>query len=639
MKKHIYKTMAAMLLLSLISAPFSPASKVYSAENILPLNKDIGFKFDGTDWTYLGALGQKMTGWVTGTDGNKYYLDPVTGKLHTGWLKADGNWYFLNTVSDGTKGKLMTGWQWIDGYCYYFDKTGKMSFSTNTPDGYYVNVNGQWAEHDGTVHFISGKGFDTVHVLGAARTIPVTSRIVTGSSGGSGGSGRSGSSGSNGSENRDSGNAEKKEPKNNTEKEPENSTKDNKDKENKPETKPGTKPESKPESKDKPDSKPEDTNETKPEIKPGDGSKKDPETKTDKKRVVKVSGFKAIKPLKIPYQGDRNSTIAFIKKKLKNSGVTFYLSNGKRTTAVVTDWKIDGTAEIGNTIIAKPEALKIPDSYKDIKAQFEKLDIEEKISIVKGKAQEEETTAPAETAESQTETPTEAPTEEETTKAPGEEETTAAPENQHPDNWAITGYIEPDKLELEYIDNDINSYKQYFPKTVTFLTNDGTKITIDAKWNGYDRPPAAGREIKINCQNGYEDLPSDIRYILMDSFETVGTPELVIKFKAEESNKKEPDISLDRAPFEKATYDKYRYRLQESMTIEFLNYTGDGTDVVIKGRGFEKKLSELSYDPETKKVTVIVKDLVPNGYYGNSFYLNVTIGKKTIWKQIYVDTD
>ena len=71
---------------------------------------------------------------VKDTDGNWYYLNPVSdgtrGAMKTGWFKdVDGNWYYLNLVSDGTQGAMKTGWftDPQDGHLYYLDpKTGAM---------------------------------------------------------------------------------------------------------------------------------------------------------------------------------------------------------------------------------------------------------------------------------------------------------------------------------------------------------------------------------------------------------------------------------------------------------------------------------------------------------------------------------
>ena len=91
--------------------------------------------YEGTMfWYHFGADGYMDTGWFKDADGNWYYLNPVSdgtrGAMKTGWLKdVDGNWYYLNPVSDGTKGAMKTGWftDPQDGHLYYLDpRTGAM---------------------------------------------------------------------------------------------------------------------------------------------------------------------------------------------------------------------------------------------------------------------------------------------------------------------------------------------------------------------------------------------------------------------------------------------------------------------------------------------------------------------------------
>lgn len=93
------------------------------------------------DWFRFDENGYMVTGW---------FVDP-----------ADGNVYYLNTVSDNTLGRMMTGWQWIDGNgdgvaeCYYLNPDsdgtrGRLIKNTTTSDGYVVNENGQWTV-DGVV--------------------------------------------------------------------------------------------------------------------------------------------------------------------------------------------------------------------------------------------------------------------------------------------------------------------------------------------------------------------------------------------------------------------------------------------------------------------------------------------------------
>ena len=73
----------------------------------------------------------------------------------TGWFQdTDGNWYYLHPISDGSLGKMVTGWQWIADasgrqFCYYFypdtgRPMGAMAASCTTPDGYEVDAGGRW---------------------------------------------------------------------------------------------------------------------------------------------------------------------------------------------------------------------------------------------------------------------------------------------------------------------------------------------------------------------------------------------------------------------------------------------------------------------------------------------------------------
>ena len=80
-------------------------------------------------WFKFGPDGKMLTGWVTDTDGNIYYL---------------------NLASDGTRGMMLIGWQQIYGKWYYFSKDegsgtmGALLRNTITPDGYHVDQTGAW---------------------------------------------------------------------------------------------------------------------------------------------------------------------------------------------------------------------------------------------------------------------------------------------------------------------------------------------------------------------------------------------------------------------------------------------------------------------------------------------------------------
>ena len=186
MKKTLKNSCFTLLSATLISA--TAFSGVIFAANA----SATGWKQEGSSWKHYNEAGVLTKGFIKlGEDW--YYLNQADGTMKTGWLQhTDGNWYFFNTLSDGLKGKMLTGWQWIDGYCYYFSTAkdvteGKMLANTKTPDGFLVNADGRWAEGNGSVHFVAGKGQITKVAASA-------SKANLRSGGGSGSSGRGSSS-------------------------------------------------------------------------------------------------------------------------------------------------------------------------------------------------------------------------------------------------------------------------------------------------------------------------------------------------------------------------------------------------------------------------------------------------------------
>lgn len=81
-------------------------------------------------WFHFDENGFMQTGWLTDKDKRRYFLNPdsdgTKGKMVTGWKLIEGRWYYFNTVSDGYRGALLT--------------------NTWTPDGFWVNADGQWDE-------------------------------------------------------------------------------------------------------------------------------------------------------------------------------------------------------------------------------------------------------------------------------------------------------------------------------------------------------------------------------------------------------------------------------------------------------------------------------------------------------------
>lgn len=63
-----------------------------------------------TSWYYFNQDGYMMVGWYQDTDGNRYYLHPVSdgtmGHMYTGWHLIDSKNYYFNEESDGYRGAL-----------------------------------------------------------------------------------------------------------------------------------------------------------------------------------------------------------------------------------------------------------------------------------------------------------------------------------------------------------------------------------------------------------------------------------------------------------------------------------------------------------------------------------------------------
>ena len=94
-----------------------------------------------------GNLGTLKRGWHEDLDDKaKYYLDPVTGIMQTGWRNIDGKFYYFTPL------KYATGQSWfwnteIGRWLFRFlgyRTYGSMYQNEKTPDGYSVDVNGVW---------------------------------------------------------------------------------------------------------------------------------------------------------------------------------------------------------------------------------------------------------------------------------------------------------------------------------------------------------------------------------------------------------------------------------------------------------------------------------------------------------------
>lgn len=117
------------------------SDRTYTDEWAYISNPYASGKQEKESWYRFDKDGFMVTGWQTDADGNTYYLKTVTdgtqGQMLTGWQyipgesgnAVDGAWYYLNPDSDGTNGKL-----------------GKLMTNTVIDGQYEINEKGQWVQ-------------------------------------------------------------------------------------------------------------------------------------------------------------------------------------------------------------------------------------------------------------------------------------------------------------------------------------------------------------------------------------------------------------------------------------------------------------------------------------------------------------
>ena len=136
---------------------------------------------DGSD---AGAYNGTVTsGWVNEADGSRRYRKPDGTYVTNGWLNVDDELYYMDangvmlkdTITpdgiyvnaNGEKTSYIPGWYWdpagfwryiqkngyymsngwlqdVDGKWYYFNLGAQLETNDMTPDGYYVDANGVW---------------------------------------------------------------------------------------------------------------------------------------------------------------------------------------------------------------------------------------------------------------------------------------------------------------------------------------------------------------------------------------------------------------------------------------------------------------------------------------------------------------
>ena len=110
------------------------------------------FLDEAGNWYYCntahdGWFGKMKTGWHYDRDDSRwYYLDPVTGKMATGWVQIGGKWYYFAPYNEGSTWAYdgaAEKWFYLDNKRRPF---GSLYQNETTPDHYRVDGDGAWVK-------------------------------------------------------------------------------------------------------------------------------------------------------------------------------------------------------------------------------------------------------------------------------------------------------------------------------------------------------------------------------------------------------------------------------------------------------------------------------------------------------------
>lgn len=110
------------------------------------------FLDEAGNWYYCntvhdGWFGKMKTGWHYDRDDSRwYYLDPVTGKMATGWVQIGEKWYYFAPYNEGNTwayNEAAEKWFYLDNKRRPF---GSLYQNETTPDHYRVDGDGAWVK-------------------------------------------------------------------------------------------------------------------------------------------------------------------------------------------------------------------------------------------------------------------------------------------------------------------------------------------------------------------------------------------------------------------------------------------------------------------------------------------------------------
>ena len=129
-------------------------------------NPDSWYKTQSGLWYYFeNDRTTFKKGWfLDARDKQYYYLDPVTGIMQVGWKNIDGKDYYFNESHDNVPNWYETGNGFFESYGKKVKAYGSMYASEKTPDGYWVNYNGEYIKNGNFILAMNPKKLITIIV-------------------------------------------------------------------------------------------------------------------------------------------------------------------------------------------------------------------------------------------------------------------------------------------------------------------------------------------------------------------------------------------------------------------------------------------------------------------------------------------
>lgn len=121
---------------------------LYNSTLVEAAESDAWYRTQSGLWYYFeNDRTTTKKGWFKDkSDDQWYYLNPETGIMQVGWANIDGKYYYFNESHNNETNWYETGNGFFESFGKKVKAYGSMFKNEETPDGYWVNENGEYTE-------------------------------------------------------------------------------------------------------------------------------------------------------------------------------------------------------------------------------------------------------------------------------------------------------------------------------------------------------------------------------------------------------------------------------------------------------------------------------------------------------------